>query len=119
MAIIKRYKYRGGEAHFSWAVQDASGDENTDTMICIKMKTILDNGEEKEKTYYRTIQQVEAFYIPLIRIAFGIDSLSSALLYCNDDHAKGIMLRMIEQGTDFISFKGIYFDENGKWRLNQ
>jgi len=112
----KRYKYKSANVNFSWNEQ--RGDTAEETTIKITWKFLTSGDKVEEHSYTRTVAQIDAFYIPLLRIVLGIDSISTALLYVNDTYAKGIYLRMIENGTDFLTFSGIKVNEDGTRKLD-
>lgn len=111
----KRFKYKKANIRFSWnkAVEDSA----EETTVNVEWEFITNNDKKENHSYNRTVAQIESFYIPLIRVIKGYDSLTHALLYVNDEYARGIYLRLIEQGTDFITLSGIKVDEDGKWKL--
>lgn len=111
----KRFKYKKANIRFSWnkAVEDSS----EETTVKIDWEFVDNNDKKENHSFNRTVSQVEAFYIPLIRVCKGYDSLTHALLYIHDEYARGIYLRLIEQGIDFLCFEGIEVKEDSSWCL--
>lgn len=110
----KRYRYKTANVHFSW---NENSDPETETTIKIEWQYEMNNGKQEKHSYNRTTAQVEAFYVPLLRIIMGYDGVNSALLYLNDSYSKGMYLRIIEEGTGFLTFSGITLDKDNKWKI--
>ena len=112
--MSKRFKYKKAQVHFEWN----ESKDNEETTIKIVWEYITHDDKKERHTYNRTTAQVESFYIPFLRIVTGIDSMSNALLYVNDEYTKNLYLRMLEHGVDFFSFTGLKLD-NDSWAIER
>lgn len=110
------FKYKNAILTFQWNEPD---EQMSETTVKITWQFVVrKTGDVETHSYNRTTAQMEAFYLPLLRVILGYDSMSNALLYVNDEHSKNIYLRLLEQGTDFISVKGLKLDKDtNKWSI--
>jgi len=110
------FKYKHAILTFAWNELDARTDKETTIKITWQY-VIRRTGEIETCAYNRSPAQMEAFYLPLLRVIFGYDSMSHALMYVNDEHCKAIYLRLLEQGNDFVTVKGLKLDKDNKWSI--
>lgn len=114
------FKYKNAILTFEWGteIQTTATQSTAETLIKITWQYVVRRtGDIETHSYNRTTAQLEAFYLPLLRIILGLDSISNALLYVNDEHSKAVYGRLLEQGTDFFTIKGIKIKEDGTWQI--
>lgn len=114
---LQPFKYSKAVLTFEWNTPDEQSHDMESTIKVTWQFVVRKTGETETHSYNRTTAQLEAFYLPLLRIILGLDSISNALLYVNDEHSKAVYGRLLEQGTDFFTVKGIEIKEDGTWQL--
>jgi len=110
----KIYKIKNVKMSFSWYVTAAKENENNSYIRVTYIQTLYDNSFVL-KEFIRSVAQIEKFYIPLVRIALGIDSISHTMLYINEPFAKDVIFRIIENGISFLTVKGIRINKDDSW----
>jgi hypothetical protein len=97
-----------------WSIDDNGSD---DSKIEVVMDYLKKDKVLSTRRLYLSPNEIESFYVPIVRIVNGIDSMSHALLYVQDTYVKQAYLRMIDEGTHFLEIRGLKVTEEGKWSI--
>ena len=110
----KPYKYKKASVVFS-KTNDA------DVFNVEWTFTRTTDGKKEVIVYKRTRHQMEEFYVPIImekkKIIHAGKMFAKVSTQTSFDYCKGALVRVIEDGNDFWTFKGISVDKNGNWKV--